>query len=181
MRTVNDTLSLSKQLGIPLNASTEQTFGANIQLESGKTINLAGTIDLLWALEGITHLADLKTSGGISPQYGLQLSLYRLLLRAHGYDVDKDLNIIHTPQKGGPSSSVGVKALPDDILDIVLNNFLEIQELERQKKQILKDPSGGHKEKIKKIQNKIEELQLKTVHQIGFGGLSLPMRSVNKK
>ena len=101
-KTVNSALKFERQLGIDATAQSEHTLGMQINV-GGKVINISGTIDLFWVANNKIFLGDFKTSKEITPNYVIQLSLYRALLRLYqnsalkGKRVAKHAAIFLTP------------------------------------------------------------------------------------
>ena len=133
LRTSNQFLQLAKVGNIPLDKlQSEVTKGMTVETTSGK-INIGGTMDLLWATAGgLQHIGDLKTSARMTPEYLLQLSLYRMILRANGMDVDENLQIVHTPRAATARSAgnFSMRSLREGQLQEILNIFALFQEMQ---------------------------------------------------
>ncbi len=133
LRTSNQFLQLAKVGEIPLEKlQSEVTKGMTVETTSGK-INVGGTMDLLWATAGgLQHIGDLKTSARMTPEYLLQLSLYRMILRANGMDVDENLQIVHTPraQTARSAGNFSMRSLREGQLQEILNIFALFQEMQ---------------------------------------------------
>lgn len=133
LRTSNQFLQLAKIGNIPLDKlQSEVTKGMTVETTSGK-INIGGTMDLLWATAGgLQHIGDLKTSARMTPEYLLQLSLYRMILRANGMDIDENLQIVHTPRAATARSAgnFSMRSLREGQLQEILNIFALFQEMQ---------------------------------------------------
>lgn len=133
LRTSNQFLQLAKVGNIPLDKlQSEVTKGMTVDTTSGK-INIGGTMDLLWATAGgLQRIGDLKTSARMTPEYLLQLSLYRMILRANGMDVDENLQIVHTPRAATARSAgnFSMRSLREGQLQEIFNIFALFQEMQ---------------------------------------------------
>ena len=145
---VNEYLKSAKKEGVPDSAHMEHTLGM-VMRTHGKDVTIVGTLDQFYKSGLKTILTDIKTSRAVREEYVPQLSIYAVLLRAAGLDVEKVFKIWLTPadmeRVGG---IVNVKAMSDkDVADFVFEASEVLEEknktLQRQKQQKLVDKWAG--------------------------------------
>ena len=145
---VNEYLKSAKKEGVPDSAHMEHTLGM-VMRTHGKDVTIVGTLDQFYKSGLKTILTDIKTSKAVREEYVPQLSIYAVLLRAAGLDVEKVFKIWLTPadmeRVGG---IVNVKAMSDkDVADFVFEASEVLEErnktLQKQKQQKLVDKWVG--------------------------------------
>lgn len=123
-KTVNEGLEILHRAHIPLaEAKSEHTLGGRFII-GNVAVNVSGTLDLLWMSRGLAHVGDLKTSKQISPEYVVQLSLYRALVKLADptTEVSKKLKIFLTPASG---QKYGGLVEIDSMTDAELGAFIQ--------------------------------------------------------
>lgn len=155
--TVNGVLKQFHSRKVPVSAilkANELTLGAILKVD-GIEIPLSGTLDQLWVWGNQLRIADFKTSKEIGPEYVLQLSFYRLLVRALGpelrekfgiRDISNKMTIWMTPatlkKVGG---IVDIDAMSDkELASFARDSWTALTEKNPQKKELL----------VKEIKNK---------------------------
>lgn len=173
-KNLNDYLRLKDSMGLGnKNATaTEQALGARINV-NGREVNIAGTLDQIFG----AMITDLKSSGSVGADYGLQINLLRLLAQINGIKLDNKGKIIHLPRNNDQSAGLV------DINDLGLKKILECIDISLQV-QNAKTPE--EKEKLYKKAVGIlgrggVGTTLGTRNWVTEDGKNVPVRTINGK
>ena len=86
---------------------------------------VAGTLDAIAVVDGITYLVDFKTSGQISSSYLIQCAGYDLMLREMGLQV-MGYMVLRTPKDGKPAETLTITDQTD--MQFFRDTFLKQRE-----------------------------------------------------
>ena len=98
---------------------------ASEELVSSDEYKVAGTLDAIAVIDGVTYIVDFKTSGQLSPSYILQCAGYDIMLKEMGLSVSGYL-IIRTPKDGREVETLTVT--DKDLMQFARDTFLKQRE-----------------------------------------------------